>query len=447
MTLTEKRRSTLINILYFTVLLVAFFLFMKYAFWLFSPFIFAAVVGIVLQKPVNAIHKKTRLRKGFVSVVSVLLLILVLLSLVVLLGYRIFAEFRDFSDFVSAKLNDLPKLIIDIEAWVLNSITMLPDSIEATARDAVSGFADKMLVYAESGESAAGIAELLGFSISDISDKFSSSSLSITDIANPVWSTAKQIPSILISVIIFFVASFFITTDYDNLVGGFKRMLKKDSAAKLSAVKRITFSSVGKMIKSYILIICITFCELAVGLNLLKLFGLYEGGYIIIISACTALLDILPIFGTGTVMIPWLLYHLLFSHNIGLGLGLLVLYVIITVMRQILEPKLVSSNLGIPPVLTLMGMYLGLQTIGVVGMFVIPIMIVLVKMLNNDGIIHLWGEDRKLVTEKDRPAPEPIIRPVVQKITHAVRRNPKIQAVIKRNEGANEQNEDNNNKK
>ena len=69
--------------------------------------------------------------------------------------------------------------------------------------------------------------------------------------------------------------------------------------------KRLFGDVIGKMIKSYATIIFITFCEVAVGLNLLSLFNIYKGGYIIVISIITALLDILPVFGTGTVLIPW----------------------------------------------------------------------------------------------------------------------------------------------
>ena len=155
------------------------------------------------------------------------------------------------------------------------------------------------------------------------------------------------------------------------------------------------------MIKSYATIIFVTFCEITIGLNILKLIGVYDGGYIVAISICTALLDILPVFGTGTVLIPWAVISF-FSGNIGLGIGLLVIYALITVIRQILEPRLVAMNVGLPPIVTLAGMYLGLQIFGVVGLFALPITFVMINVLNEEGIIHLWSIDRRKNNKNDQ---------------------------------------------
>lgn len=417
---TEKRRESLINIAYFTVLIVAFYLFMKYAFGLLWPFIFAAAVATLLQRPVNAISTKTHIKKGFVSVAMLLVFIILVVSIIGLAGYKVFNEFREFAAFAGSWFKDVPNLIKRIEEWLLGVITVLPDSIEKTAREAIGDFADRLLDYL-AGESGGSLTDALGFSFPGLSETIGSATGHIADIASPILSTAMALPGKLVGVLIFFIASFFLTSDYDTIVSGIKKNMKAENAAKLSTVKRITFSSLGKMAKSYILIICITFCELVIGLNLLKLFHLYDGGYILIISVCTAMLDILPVFGTGTVMVPWALYNLLFAHNVGLGIGLLILYALITVIRQVLEPKLVGANLGLHPILTLAGMYVGLETLGVIGMLTLPITIVIIKMLNEDGVIHLWGETRELKTESDLPAQEPILKPAVQKIAQAVK--------------------------
>ena len=81
--------------------------------------------------------------------------------------------------------------------------------------------------------------------------------------------------------------------------------------------------------------------------------------------------------------------------DIGRGIGLLVIYVIITVLRQYIEPKLVAGQLGLPPIATLIGMYLGLKIFGVMGMFILPLTITILKVLNDDGVIHLWHTSRK----------------------------------------------------
>lgn len=419
-TTAESRRASLISITYFAVIIVAFWLFLKYAFWLFAPFIFATALAIILQKPINTISRKSHLPKGFVSIVSLILIIAFFLGVIGLVGYKIYDEMVGFKDFLYAKINDLPNLIKSLENVALRVAGGLPKSLKKDAVPAIKDYSERMLASAEDGAELTDLLKKIGFSFSGISDKISDSSISITGIASPVISTAMKLPSKLVGLLIFFIASFFLTSGYDDLVNQLKNALKKTTAAKLSTVKRITFNSLGKMAKSYAIIICITFCEISIGLFILRFAGCYTGGHEFILAICTALLDILPVFGTGTVLIPWAAYNLVIAHNIGLGIGLLIIYAVITIARQVIEPKLVGANLGMPPILTLMGMYIGLETIGVIGMFVLPITFVVIKMLNQDGVIHIWGEKRELATEK-LPDQEPLIKPVVQKITYAVK--------------------------
>ena len=125
------------------------------------------------------------------------------------------------------------------------------------------------------------------------------------------------------------------------------------------------------------------------GLGALKLFGLYKGGYIFAISLITALVDIFPVLGTGTILVPWGIYSLV-TGNIGFGIGILVLYAVITVIRQAVEPKLVADQLGLPAYITIVAMYIGTQLFGFIGLFLLPISIMLLKVLNDEGIISIF---------------------------------------------------------
>jgi predicted PurR-regulated permease PerM len=122
--------------------------------------------------------------------------------------------------------------------------------------------------------------------------------------------------------------------------------------------------------------------------------NIYTGGYIVIISLLTAIIDIIPVFGTGSVLIPWAIISFI-TGNYAQGIGLLVLYAVITVIRQVLEPKLVAGQLGLPPFLTLMAMYIGSQLFGVLGIFLLPLSIITIKALNDEGIIHLYKPMKK----------------------------------------------------
>lgn len=395
MNLVEKRRETLINITFFAVAAVLYALFLKYAFWIVSPFIIAFLVALILQKPIRAISKKTKIKRSIVGAVSVFLILSVIITAIVLVGYRLVGEFKGLGSYIIAKLHDLPELIRTAESWIISHLVFLPDSIENSLADTISGFIDNLLLYIEQGKPAEGME--LNADAFDLS--------LITTPLGGLISTAKHIPAVLTAALISIIACFFVTCDYDNITSLIKNNISEEHEAKIVKVKKLFGDIIGKMVKSYATIIFVTFCEITIGLNVLKLIGVYDGGYIVAISVVTALLDILPVFGTGTVLIPWAVINF-FNGNIGLGIGLLVLYGLITVIRQILEPRLVAMNVGLPPIVTLAGMYLGLQLFGMIGLFALPITFVMLKVLNEEGIIHLWTARNKNNGENGEKTPE-----------------------------------------
>jgi sporulation integral membrane protein YtvI len=380
-TTVEKRRALLINVAYFALIIGAFYLFMRYAFWTVSPFIFAFFIAMLLQKPVSAVTGRTPLKKGFVSFIAVLFIAVFFAGLVALAGTTVFTELKGFATKLTETFKSIPEFISGIESWILSLLEPLPDTIESSLAASVNEFTESLL-SAFSQNSV----------ITPHTDKVSSLQFDFSALLTPlsgVISTASKLPAFLISIIVFFIATCFITADYDRIVSFIKRQLPEDKRAALTKTKLLTLSTLGKMIKAYCLIICITFTEILIGLTALNLLGFYSGSYRVVISLCIALVDIFPILGSGTVLIPWGIIALV-RGNIGLGIGLLILYVIITVLRQYIEPKLVAGQLGLPPAATLVAMYLGLKIFGIPGIFMLPLMITVLKVLNDDGVIHLW---------------------------------------------------------
>ena len=383
MELTEKRKATLVNIAYYTVIVALFYLFMKYAFGLVAPFIVAFAIAILLQKPLRIISEKTKIKKNILGAVAVLLIISIIISAVVLVGYRLFVEFKGFGEYIMSQISDLPNLIRSAESWILARLTVLPDTLEKTVTDSVVGIVDRLLLASQ--EEAVGMPES------------AESTFDLSFLATPLGgllSTAKEIPGIFAAVFMSIIACFFITCDYDKFRVLISENISREHEVAIVRTRRLLGNILGKMLKSYATLIFITFCEVSIGLNILKFIGVYSGGYILVLSIITAIVDILPVLGTGTILIPWAIFNL-FTGNIGLGIGLIILYAVITVIRQVLEPRLVAMNVGLHPVITLFGMYMGVQLFGVLGIFILPITFVLVKALNDEGIIHLWGMDRK----------------------------------------------------
>ena len=385
----EKRKQTIINILYVGMILGLLYLVLKYAFWLLFPFILAFFVAAILQKPVNFLSRKTPIKKGVWSGILVLLITAVLIVLLVLTGARIVSEAQDLVKWVGERMATLPELLETIRVKLLSLAAKLPAGLAKSASDSIdelfrsaAGTASEAAAGEATQETASGLSVLGG-----IFSKINLSTLSKP--VSGVWNTAKQIPSIAAATLISIIAGCFMTAGYDDIVSFIKRQLPVQKRVALSAAKGIFFSSILKILKSYLIIICITFAEMCLGLTLLKLIGAYTSGYIATVSVAVALIDIFPVLGTGTVLIPWAIISFI-TGKVGLGIGLLILYAVITVIRQIVEPKLVAANLGLPPVVTIMCMYIGLQLFGVPGIFIMPLIITMIKLLNDRGILHVW---------------------------------------------------------
>lgn len=377
----EKRFGKIVNIVYFAIILGLGFLFLKYCFWLVFPFIFAFFMAMLVQKPTNACCKKLKRGKGIVSTIMVLVLLLLLALFVSLAGAQLVATAKDFVEFIRQKINDFPTFVENIEAWVINALGILPDSLEAKLTASFSSVIERFKEVTAT-EAAGILVESAAGTEMDLSSL-------LAPIGGGIWGIIKEIPSVLIAIVISIVAACFMASDYDRLVGFLKNQLPDEKRKALSRSKAILLTTLKGLIKAYGTIIVITFTEMFIGLNVLDLLGIYNSGYIFMIAAITAIVDIVPVLGTGTIMIPWALYSLI-TGKYSLGIGLIVVYVVILVVRQVIEPKLVATKLGLPPVLTIAAMYLGTQIFGFIGLFLLPIILIMIKKLNDEGVLHLW---------------------------------------------------------
>lgn len=389
MNVTEKRRSFLINVMYFAVLIGLFFLFFKYAFGICLPLLTALFVAAVLQKPVDYLTKKAKGGRGIFSALLVIFCFVVLGSIFAVALMKLFSEMKSFFGYLMLKLENTALFIEQVCTWIETKLTILPDSL----RTSLSAYAQDILtnifgsgIPAPDAPSAA--VEKTG-------------SFDFSWLASPigaVWGTAKQIPVVAVGIVVAIVSGCFMTADYASLKNLILKLAGEKNAAKIVRTKNILFSTLGKMGRAYCIIILVTFFEMVIGLSFLKLIGVYTGGYIFAISLITAIVDVLPVLGTGTILVPWGVWSLL-TGNIGFGIGILVVYAIITVIRQIIEPKLVASQLGLPAYVTITAMYIGTRLFGFIGLFLLPISIMVLKVLNDDGIIHIFRKKPVTVEE------------------------------------------------
>ena len=390
---TEKKRRLIINVAFYAVLLVIAFLFYKYAFGVCFPIMFAFFVAVILQKPKNFIVEKTPIKKGFASTVCVFALMVLAAAVVVLIGVRAAEEIRGFVDYVTVQFSNLDTIVNAVETAILSVVGKLPEFISKTANESITA------LFTQLREFIAGTNTELPQQLGGISDLFNLSW--ITTPITGVISTASRIPSIIISIVVTIVLACFMTADYDIIVRFVYCQFPKEKRKDLTRAKQLLKMNLGKMAKAYALIMLVTFTEVSIGLTILKMIGLFNSNYIAVIAVVTAIVDIIPVLGTGTIVLPWAAYSFI-TGDIGMGIGLLVLYATVTVIRQIVEPKLVAGQLGLPPFVTLIAMYLGLKIIGVLGVFILPIIAIMLKLLNDEGIIELWKSPTKVMLQESK---------------------------------------------
>lgn len=385
---TERKRKLIIDVVFYAMLLIIGFLFYKYAFGVCFPILFSFFIAVILQRPKNFIIKKTVIKKGFASTLCVFALMLIVAAIIVLIGVRAAEEIRSFINYMIVQFQNVDTVVNTLETFLISVVGKLPEFISETATESISA------IFIQLREFLAGTNTELPEQITSSLDGFDFSWIK-TPITGVI-STASRIPSILISIVVTIVLSCFMTADYDLIMKFIYCQFPKEKRKDLTRAKQLLKLNLGKMAKAYALIMLVTFTEVFIGLTILKMLGLFHSSYIAVIAVVTCIVDIIPILGTGTIVLPWAVYSLIVG-DYGMTIGLLILYAVITVIRQIVEPKLVAGQLGLPPFVTLISMYLGLKFFGVLGVFALPIIAIMLKLLNNEGIITLWKSPTKVM--------------------------------------------------
>lgn len=205
-----------------------------------------------------------------------------------------------------------------------------------------------------------------------------------------------QIPRIAIYVVITILSLYFICTDKIYILDFAEHHMPRSWVKKAGNHIREITQSLSAYLKAELTLVFISFVISLLGLYIFMFVG-FNVKYPLLIALITAFVDALPILGSGTVLVPWALISAL-DGDINLGIALVVLWIIMCVVRQFVEPKVVSNKLGIHPIFTLIAMYTGFKLFGVMGLLVGPIALIIIKSifstLIDQGII-------KTILDKD----------------------------------------------
>lgn len=330
------------------------------------PFVLALAVALLLQRPLKWLVRVTRVSRPFFSVLLVLTVVLLLAGVVLVIGWQTVAFAADyFGD--EATIGRWQAVLTDISDTLTAAVDRLACCMSPSAAQTWYGVVER---FSESG-------------MQWLTDWFTHMA------GGMIGGLTRILPGLLIGIIVWVVASVLLTTEYDRikaLVCGFLPQRLTDMMGKVGTWGG---RAIGKLVRAYALLLIITFAELSVGLWLLKI------PHVLPIAAMIAVVDLLPILGVGTVLIPWGII-LILSGQAGTGGGLLALYLVIAIVRHILEPRLVSRQLGLHPLVTLLSMYVGLQTIGLAGVLLFPLAALIVRQICR-------GNRLAILKEKEQP--------------------------------------------
>ena len=174
------------------------------------------------------------------------------------------------------------------------------------------------------------------------------------------------LPGAVLGFIVTIISAYYFAVDRVRINAFFLRLFPEKTRPALKRIKDEFFGTVANFLRAYGLIFLITFAELFVSFNLIGV------DYSFVIALATAIVDILPVLGTGFVLVPWAAVTLI-SGNTGRGIALLAVFGVITVVRQVIEPKIVGKFIGLSPLAALATMYAGLKLCGVAGLFLFPL--------------------------------------------------------------------------
>jgi len=188
-----------------------------------------------------------------------------------------------------------------------------------------------------------------------------------------------SIPTIAIYTVITILALYFMCTDRIYILDMMEHHMPSKWIQKFAIHIKEISKNLGGYLKAVGILIFVSFMISVIGLYILKFVGM-NVKYPLLIALAIAFVDALPILGTGTVLVPWAVFSAL-DGDITLAIALIVLWIIMSIARQLLEPKIVSGKIGIHPIFTLIAMYTGFKVIGIMGMLVGPIVLIILKSI------------------------------------------------------------------
>ena len=337
----ERRKELLFRLLWWAAAAGVGWLALRYALVWLLPFLLALGAAALLEPLIETARRRLHLRRSFTAAVLTLVLVGGVLAVLIVLAVQVVEQAVALVSSLPELLAALPDTLTSLERRLESFCAACPEGVGRAARRLLSSLPEETARLA--GQVSSAVLQEAGRAMG-------------------------ALPQILLACGTTVLAVFFTLSAYPAVMGFFRRQLGP-GLARAQGVKANVFATLGKWLKAECILLAVTFCQL--------------------LAALIALIDALPVFGTGTVLVPWAAAVCLLG-NAPKGIALLALFAVISVVRSVLEPKLVAAQAGLPPLASLAAMYVGFCAMGVAGMVLAPVLLLLVKQLHDGGYIRLW---------------------------------------------------------
>lgn len=320
-----------------------------------APFLVAFAIAALMEPPVRLLVRHGWRRGAAAGLMSLGVLGLLVWGVSALAG-RVIAAVSDFAGQMPALMTGLAQGLDGLEGRLLEMIDEAPEELSDTLRLALEAAGQSL--YALPGQL----------------------SRWVLDAARRL---AGRSPDLLLFTVTAGIGSYFCSASFPRVLAFLSAQVPEELRRKLSGLGADLKGSFGGWLRAQLILMGITFFELLLAFWLL---GIPRAAGV---AAATALVDALPIFGTGAVLAPWALYLLLLGQ-IGRGLGLLGTWAGVSLVRSCLEAKLLGDQIGLAPLASLAALYVGWRVWGVWGMLLFPVLLVTLRQLNDKGVVRLW---------------------------------------------------------
>lgn len=330
------------------------------------PFIIGLAIAFLMNPLVNFFEKKAKFPRSLAVLVSLILIFAVFAGIITLL----IAEIVSGADYLAKVVPTHIETLIDyIENFFAAQIIPLYNQITSMFNNLDTGQQNTILDNIEN------VGKTIGSTLGNFIQSF------FEKIPNIV----SWFPNAATVVIFSLLATFFISKDWEKLsILAGKALPKKAKSSSKTVFSDLKKALFGFM-KAQLTLISFTTIIILIGLLILRV------DYAITIALVTGLVDIIPYLGTGLIFVPWIIYEAIIGE-MSLAIGLGVLYIVVLVQRQVMEPKVLSSNIGLDPLATLVALFVGFKLIGFLGLIIGPVTLVLITTLHRAHIFKdIWN--------------------------------------------------------